>query len=362
MRSMTCGSFTRARVSVAVGLTVAAALAGCSGAPVEAPAIGEGVATTSEALSGNDAVARGALWVAAQVPYCQSPNGQSDPDPSCSPVCMRPTNAQWDPYRSDCSGFVSWAWNLPAPGRTTSEFAPAQNDITQAIDGNSLLPGDALNVPGDHMILFVAWNTPGQSATFYEEPGCSASPPYAHEFQSNVAVSGSSVTVDYDGKTYTAIRYGALTGTVAADGGASAGDAAAGPACFVTTLGVSGVCMLTSACAALQNHVSTPGYCPGPNDIECCTSTATSDDAGGASDGTDSGVSAMEADSGAGATLGEAGDPSSSSTMPEAVAVGNRGSKGCSVAHERDPRSRFGIWLAAVALVAARRRRLRSRR
>jgi uncharacterized protein YraI len=39
--------------------------------------------------------------------------------------------------------------------------------------------------------------------------------------------------------------------------------------------GESGTCVSTSACAA--GHHSTPGYCPGPSDIQCCTA----DSAGG---------------------------------------------------------------------------------
>jgi hypothetical protein len=52
----------------------------------------------------------------------------------------------------------------------------------------------------------------------------------------------------------------------------------AGIPCFVTSLGLSGECMPTSACGALPMHSSTPGYCPGAADIECCTGP--SDDAG----------------------------------------------------------------------------------
>ena len=33
------------------------------------------------------------------------------------------------------------------------------------------------------------------------------------------------------------------------------------------------VCIEVSACAALGNYISTPGYCPGPADIECCMMT-----------------------------------------------------------------------------------------
>jgi hypothetical protein len=43
--------------------------------------------------------------------------------------------------------------------------------------------------------------------------------------------------------------------------------------CFVSTVGVFGQCISTMACAALGSHTSTPGYCPGPADIECCTVT-----------------------------------------------------------------------------------------
>jgi MYXO-CTERM domain-containing protein len=40
------------------------------------------------------------------------------------------------------------------------------------------------------------------------------------------------------------------------------------------------VCIDTAACAALGNHISTPGYCPGPTNIQCCTATKPLDDAG----------------------------------------------------------------------------------
>jgi hypothetical protein len=48
-------------------------------------------------------------------------------------------------------------------------------------------------------------------------------------------------------------------------------DADGGNGCFLTTVGVYGQCMTTAACAALGSSVSTPGYCPGPASIECCT-------------------------------------------------------------------------------------------
>ena len=153
---------------------------------------------------------RAEQWVNAQLTYCQSPNHQRDYDPSCSSVCKRTDNAAWDPYRSDCSGLVSWAWGLPAPGARPPGFAPFVTDITPVIAASDLQPGDAVN-NSDHVMLFKAWVTPGQVATFIEEPGCSAATPYAHEFTSGVTISGSSIYVAYNGMTFTAIRYGGIT-------------------------------------------------------------------------------------------------------------------------------------------------------
>lgn len=93
--------------------------------------------------------------------------------------------------------------DLPAPGRTTSDFAPFTTDITHVIDGIDLQPGDAVN-NDEHIMMFKEWTTKGTAATFMEEPGCSSATPYAHEFTANVTLSGQSVVVEYHG-TFTAI-------------------------------------------------------------------------------------------------------------------------------------------------------------
>jgi hypothetical protein len=46
---------------------------------------------------------------------------------------------------------------------------------------------------------------------------------------------------------------------------------AADAGCFLSKVGVFGECMTTAECMALGKHISTPGYCPGAADIECCT-------------------------------------------------------------------------------------------
>jgi hypothetical protein len=53
-------------------------------------------------------------------------------------------------------------------------------------------------------------------------------------------------------------------------GGASP-EAGTGAPCSVD--GAPGQCLEVSACAALPGYTSTPGYCPGPADIECCMVT-----------------------------------------------------------------------------------------
>jgi len=152
-----------------------------------------------------DAVARAQQWVDAQLPYCQAPNHAHDNDADCASTCTRPDNAAWDPYRSDCSGLVSWAWGLPAPGHTTSTLAPFDTEVSHAITAADLLPGDAIN-NDHHTMLFASWITEGVQARFLEEPGCSSAQPYAREYIANVTLMGQTLLVQYRG-TYTAIRH-----------------------------------------------------------------------------------------------------------------------------------------------------------
>jgi hypothetical protein len=194
-------------------LPILLATAGCSSAP-------DG--SSAAAIAGSTIVSRGQQWVSAQLHYCQAAHGAVDYDSSCwawegsSHRCDRESNSAWNAYRSDCSGFVTWAWGLPPVGDggyVTSDFAPYDNSFSHTISGIDLQPGDALNkTPDEHIILFVKWDSKGSSAVFMEEPGCSSSEPYAHEFTSNVSISGDKVYVDYEGATFYAIRFNGLTG------------------------------------------------------------------------------------------------------------------------------------------------------
>ncbi len=179
---------------------------GCSSDPGNGD---DATSSTEDLVTTSTIIARAEQWTGAKLLYCQSANGARDYDTACPSYCHRTSNDAWDPYRSDCSGLVSWAWGLPAPGRVTSQFAPYENDISTRVNGIDMRPGDALNlIPNsEHIILFKKWVTKGHSAVFIEEPGCSVSPDYAHEFTSNVTISGSSVYVSYEGSTFAAIRY-----------------------------------------------------------------------------------------------------------------------------------------------------------
>jgi hypothetical protein len=192
------------------------AAAACSSAP------GEDTSSTAAPISGSSIVSRAMEWVDADLHYCQASRGAVDGDSSCwawegsSHVCDRESNSAWNAYRSDCSGFVTWSWGLPPVGDggyVTGDFAPYSDTISRTIEGSALEPGDALNkTPDGHIVLFKQWVSAGHSAIFMEEPGCSSSTPYAHEFTSNVSINGDEVYIDYEGATFYAIRFTGSSG------------------------------------------------------------------------------------------------------------------------------------------------------
>lgn len=146
------------------------------------------------------------------------------------------------------------------------------------------------------------------------------------------------------------------------DGGGSTSDAGDIP-CTVPGVG-SGVCILTSACAAMPGHVSTPNYCPGAADIECCTGP--NDDGGvpvpadAATDApptpSDAGADASELDSGRDAPASQ-----DASTAPGEDFHPSARSNGCSTAPGPASASSAAYWLLGLVWVTARRRKRASR-
>jgi hypothetical protein len=268
---------------------------GCTGGGAAVDVVEEGLTTT-------DAVARAEEWVTNQLQYCQAAYGQTDYDQACWSMpweqndrCYRHSNAAWNAYRSDCSGLVSYAWGLAAPGRTTYGFYPYQTDITKAIQGIDLQAGDAIN-NADHVMLFKQWVTKGAKAVFIEEPGCSTTIKYAHEVTVDVAISGSTVTPSGYGASFTAIRNVNLTPGPAtppdpcqglADGSYCGGDGIGGSKGTLYVCKGGGVASSTVCSAGCKfNPPGTPDACnPAPPSTDGGMAGGGGADGGGSTDG-----------------------------------------------------------------------------
>jgi hypothetical protein len=340
-----------------------AAAAGCSSGPPPTPhnegegLPGERTSTTTEAISSDDAISRGMQWVTAKLLYCQSANGAPDYDTACSSTCTRQSNPQWDPYRSDCSGFVSWAWGLPSPGRVTSEFSPFNNDVTKTIQAIDLLPGDAVNRnSGGHMMLFEKWVTPGKSAIFMEEPGCSSSEPYAHEFTSDVTISGVDITIAYEGSTFTAIRFNQITESPAGDAGSGGSSgSSSGSSGGGSSGGGSGSSSGSSSGGSSGGAGSSSGGSSGSSGGSG-SSGSSSGSTGGSSGSSSGGTASSGGSSGAGAAAHDAGAGNGAGSNGPVDWNSTNEHSGCSMA-PGSARDGFGAGsLLALGLVIARRR------
>lgn len=84
-----------------------------------------------------------AAWTVGQVLY------------NWSPAAKQFVTYGQGPYRSDCSGFVSAAWDIGPPGATTAIMLP---NYAYRIDASELTMCDALLDPQDHVALFMGWN------------------------------------------------------------------------------------------------------------------------------------------------------------------------------------------------------------
>lgn len=88
-------------------------------------------------ISRDEVIARSENWITAVVMYSQS---DFYPDP------------QGKTYRQDCSGFVSMAWHLDQS--LTTATLPS---VATKIDKADLQPGDILDEPSHHTVLFLRW-------------------------------------------------------------------------------------------------------------------------------------------------------------------------------------------------------------
>ena len=131
----------------------------------------------------------------------------------------------------------------------------------------------------------------------------------------------------------------------------------AGPtACIVPATGESGECMATSACDALGDHTSTPGYCPGADDIQCCTATSASG-TGGTTTTLPDGGTVTTVGTGTGSSSGTTTRDGGSPTEDAASAD----SGGCSMSTSTNGHLTDSSWLVGLALLGLSRSRRRSR-
>lgn len=150
-------------------------------------------------------LSRARQWIDVSMPYCGGPNGGSDV--ICGGTCSRPgdaKSAEWDRYRSDCSGFLSWAWGLAAPGQTTRMLAPYATAVSSLINVDDLQPGDALNGSG-HVMLFGGWTDKAAGkATVLQETRCGTT---ATEKIAVFKVIDKTTLRISDGRSFRPIRY-----------------------------------------------------------------------------------------------------------------------------------------------------------
>ena len=129
----------------------------CGSGPGPAPGPGPNRATIID---------RAKNWCARKIPYCQC-NGPAECCGTC-PYC--------NPYRCDCSGYVSWCLELPY-GYTTDTLP----EVSHRISKDELLPGDFMDCVSDHVVLFGGWTDASKTHyVAYQEPGChTVGPHYA---------------------------------------------------------------------------------------------------------------------------------------------------------------------------------------
>jgi len=101
-------------------------------------------------------IARAQRWTDASVPYSQS-RWVSEDNPSQNASATGNYGTGW---RTDCSGYVSFAWNLrrsngQPDNRVTSTLAQVSQQISNRDD---LQPGDILLNPGSHTLIFDHWD------------------------------------------------------------------------------------------------------------------------------------------------------------------------------------------------------------
>ncbi|WP_257461660.1 hypothetical protein [Archangium lipolyticum] len=195
---------------------VSASLFGCGGSEMGLPdgdaaesgVVTEPTATVMQGLTRGDVDYRAWRWVDVRMPYCGGVNG--GPDAICGGTCVRngdANTAEWNGYRSDCSGLVSWAWGVPGPGWTTGTIYGDTN-VTQRVGYWDMQMGDAITTHNastnkGHTMIFHGWNADGSARIFQELQCGTVAQDVNIPFVKN---SDGSLKWTADGRTYWPVR------------------------------------------------------------------------------------------------------------------------------------------------------------
>ena len=219
---------------------------------------------------------RGLDWIDQRVLYSQTPQSAEGG------------------YRTDCSGFVSMCWGFGAPGNTTYSFAggPWDDRRSHRINWADLEPGDALNDPQHHIVLFAGWLDEAHTRLCAMEE---------YNWGEPASLTHHSVYENFEGvpfhSAFLPIRFDAnppgvtaSTGPTSTTGGTSTGGTstggAAGRTCYSNTLSRA---MPEDACVqsrfdhgwyqcvdgAWRSGEGTNGTCTSTNPLQPTTTTAT---------------------------------------------------------------------------------------
>jgi lysozyme len=186
------------------------------------------------------------------------------------------------------------------------------------------------------------------------------------QYDSSGTVGGINVDDDYFLGSPAQLATFTQNGSLPIDGGAGDSGTSYGT-CTVTATGEMGDCIDTTECAS-EGGTSTPGFCPGPANIECCTGIKVKDAGAG-----DSGSGGKHD----GGSDGDAGSSDSGGVMPgvdggtgsdggvgigdQMPGMGDGGSNGgCACSLERGPSASAGLlasWMLAMMFGVRRARR-----
>ncbi|MEU1857807.1 FG-GAP-like repeat-containing protein, partial [Micromonospora aurantiaca (nom. illeg.)] len=180
--------------AMTLGVTLAAGLGLAAGVGVTvagAPQAAHAASSVGGQISRDEIMSRAQYWYdnRGSIPYSQSGwyRDQGGKD-----------------YRTDCSGYVSMAWHLSA-----SAWTGNLGKVATQISKTSLLPGDALNSPAEHVILFKRWIN--QSTGTFEYYSFGSTPV---KIATDALTGGSDGLIDsHPASNYVALRYRNVIGS-----------------------------------------------------------------------------------------------------------------------------------------------------